>query len=80
MSNIGNRDKDVQYWLEQSNLSGLYHQDAEDVILQMERDEILDKESFRYLEKIVRKDISIHNRELYTFKVSVKQEYKQYLK
>lgn len=75
-----NRDKDVQYWLEQSNLSGLYHQDAEDVILQMERDEILDKESFRYLEKIVRKDISIHNRELYTFKVSVKQEYKQYLK
>ena len=46
----------------------------------MEKDEILNKESFRYLEKIVRKEISIDNRKLYTFKVSVKQEYKQYLK
>ena len=75
-----NRDKDVQYWLEQSGLSRLYHQDAEGLILEMEKDEILDKESFRYLEKIVRKEISIDNRKLYTFKVSVKQEYKQYLK
>ena len=48
--------------------------------MKLEKEERLTNESFRYLEKIVRKDISIHNRELYVFKVSVKQEYKKYLK
>ena len=73
------RDKDVQFWEEQSDLSQLYHNSAEDMILQLEKENKLDGESFRYLEKIVRQDISIRNRNLYTFKVSVKSEYKKYL-
>ena len=77
---IFSRDKDVQFWEEQSNLNQLYHNSAEDMILQLERENKLDGESFKYLEKIVRKDISIHNRNLYTFKVNVKSEYKKYLK
>ena len=48
--------------------------------MKLEREEKLTNESFRYLEKIVRTEISIHNRELYVFKVSVKPEYKKYLK
>ena len=73
------RDKDVQFWEEKSDLSQLYHNSAEDMILQLEKENKLDGESFRYLEKIVRQDISIRNRNLYTFKVSVKSEYKKYL-
>jgi|TARA_R100000084_G_scaffold109439_1_gene76822 hypothetical protein len=75
-----NRDKDVKYWLEKSELSELYHSSAEDMIMKLEKEEKLNSESFRYLEKTVRKEISIHNRELYVFKVSVKPEYKKYLK
>ena len=74
-----NRDKDVKYWLEKSNLCDLYHMSAEDMIMHLEQDDKLNGESFRYLERIVRRDISIHNRELYVFKVSVKPEYKKYL-
>ena len=74
-----NRDKDVQFWEERSNLDQLYHHSAEGMILWLEKENKLDGESFRYLEKIVRQDISIHNRDLYTFKVSVKSEYKKYL-
>lgn len=74
------RDKDVQFWEEQSDLSTLYHSSAEDMILDLEKENKLDRESFKYLEKIVRKDITINNRNLYTFKVSVKPEYKKYLK
>ncbi len=75
-----NRDKDVKYWIDKAELNTLYHNSAEDMILKLEKEEKLDSESFKYLEKIVRKDISIHNRELYVFKVSVKPEYKKYLK
>lgn len=75
-----NRDKDVKYWLEKAELSELYHSSAEDMIMKLEKEEKLNNESFRYLEKIVRTEISIHNRELYVFKVSVKPEYKKYLK
>lgn len=75
-----NRDKDVQFWEEQSDLSTLYHNSAQDMILQLEKSNKLSNESFRYLEKVVRKDIRISNRDLYVFKVSVKPEYKKYLK
>jgi|9_EtaG_2_1085328.scaffolds.fasta_scaffold06953_2 hypothetical protein len=74
------RDKDVKYWMEKAELSELYHSSAEEMIMKLEEEEKLTSESFRYLERIVRKDISIHNRELYVFKVSVKPEYKKYLK
>lgn len=75
-----NRDKDVQYWLEQSCLEDYYHMSAQDMILHLEEKEKLDSNSFRYLEPIVRKEISIHNRDLYVFKVQVKPEYRKYLK
>ena len=50
------------------------------MIKYLEEEEYLDSESFRYLEPIVRKEITISNRELYTFKVQVKEEYRKYLK
>ena len=50
------------------------------MILWLESKGKLDTVSFRYLEPIVRKEISIHNRDLYTFKVAVKKEYQKYLK
>ena len=50
------------------------------MILWLEENEKLDKVTFRYLEPIVRREISIQNRDLYTFKVAVKKEYQKYLK
>jgi hypothetical protein len=52
----------------------------QDMILWLEEQEKLCRITFRYLEPLVRKEISIHNRDLYTFKVAVKKEYQQYLK
>ena len=75
-----NRDKDVQYWLDKSKFNDYYHKNAEEMIKVLEEEEVLTGESFRYLEPIVRKEISINNRELYTFKVQVKEEYRKYLK
>ena len=75
-----NRDKDLQYWLKESNFSSLMRRSAQDMILWLEEKELLNKTYFKYLEPIVRQEISIHNRDLYVFKVSVKKEYQQYLK
>ena len=47
------------------------------MILSLEQKNMLDKENFRYLEPIVRKEVTIQNRELYTFRVEVKPEYKK---
>ena len=74
-----NRDKDIQYWLDKSNFGEFYHKNAQDMILWLEENDLLNKESFRYLEPMCRKEISIHNRDLYVFQVSVKKEYKKYL-
>jgi len=75
-----NRDKDMNYWMDKSNFNSYGRKDAEDMIKELEEKECLDGESFRYLEPIVRKEISINNRELYTFKVQVKEEYRKFLK
>jgi hypothetical protein len=75
-----NRNKNLQYWMEQVNFTDLYYRTAEQMILWLEENELLDRISFKYLEPIVRKDISIRNRDLYVFKVSVKKEYQKYLK
>ncbi len=75
-----NRDKDLQYWLKESNFSSLMRKSAQDMILWLEDRELLNKTNFKYLEPIVRQEISIHNRDLYVFKVSVKKEYQKYLK
>mgnify|MGYP003639036260 FL=1 len=74
------RDKDVQYWIKESLFNYFYKTSAQDMIFWLERNEKLNIVSFRYLEPIVRREISISNRELYTFNVSVKKEYQQYLK
>ena len=75
-----NRDKDMNYWMDKSNFNKYGRATAEDMIQYLEEEECLDSESFRYLEPIVRKEIVISNRELYTFKVQVKEEYRKYLK
>ena len=75
-----NRDKDLQYWIDVSNFERFGRKSAQDMILWLEEEGKLNKTSFRYLEPIVRKEISIHNRDLYTFKVAVKKEYQKYLK
>jgi len=75
-----NRDKDLQYWLKESNFTTFYRKSAQDMILWLEDRDLLCKTTFRYLEPIVRSEISIQNRDLYTFRVAVKKEYQQYLK
>ena len=75
-----NRNKDVQYWKNASRIDDYYHRTALEQIQWMEEEKVLNKESFKYLESIVRKEIRIDNRDLYVFKVSVKPEYKKYLK
>mgnify|MGYP003148351862 CR=1 FL=1 len=75
-----NNEKDVKYWIENSKIEDFYHKSAEDMILWLKNHGKLDRKSFKYLEPICRKEICIDNRELYTFKVEVKPEYKEYLK
>lgn len=75
-----NRNKDVQYWLGASNFMKMHNMNAERMIQWLEKEELLSSENFRYLEPIVRKEITIYNRDLYVFKVEVKPEYRKYLK
>ena len=75
-----NRNKDIQYWVDKSNYDRFARFSAQDMILWLEQEDKLDASSFRYLEPMVRKEISIHNRDLYVFKVEVKPEYRKYLK
>ena len=75
-----NRDKDIQYWLEQSNFNKFSRKSAQDMILWLEVNEKLNSTSFKYLEPTVRQEIHISNRDLYVFKVQVKPEYLKYLK
>ena len=75
-----NRNKDIQYWMDQSDFNRLSRNTAEDMILILENEGKLSKIVFRYFEPICRKDIQIYNRNLYTFKVNVKKEYLKYLK
>lgn len=75
-----NRNKDVQYWIDQSNFDLYANFNAEAMIAHLEENNLLNKLTFRYLEPICRREISIHNRDLYVFKVNVKKEYLKYLK
>lgn len=75
-----NRNKDIQYWIDKSNFDRFARFSAQDMILWLEQEDRLDPTSFRHLEPLVRKEISIHNRDLYVFKVEVKPEYRKYLK
>ncbi|MCH9716563.1 MAG: hypothetical protein K0U52_05685 [Gammaproteobacteria bacterium] len=75
-----NRNKNLQYWMDQVDFPSLYYRSAQEMILWLEENELLDGIYFKYLEPLVRKEISISNRDLYVFKVSVKKEYQKYLK
>ena len=74
------RNKDVLYWLDKHQCSYLSRMTAEDAIKHFEQEGILDSRCFRALEVECRKEIHISNRELYTFKVQVKPEYRKYMK
>lgn len=74
-----NRNKDIQYWMDQSNFNNLSRRSAQDMILNLEQSGELCKTTFKYFEPICRKDIQIYNRDLYVFKVSVKKEYLKYI-
>ena len=74
-----NRNKDVQYWLEKYDIYSLSNCNAERAIKYFEERGQLDSRCFRALEVLCRKEIQIQNRELYTFKVQVKPEYRKYM-
>jgi len=74
-----NRNKDVMYWMDKHNISYLSRLNAEQAIKHFEEKDILDSRCFRALEVKCRQEIQIHNRELYTFKVQVKPEYRKYM-
>ena len=73
-------NKDLNYWIKQSRWEDFYNRDAQDMVLWLEEQGLLCSKYFRYLEPLVRKEISIQNRDLYVFKVSVKKQYRKYLK
>jgi len=75
-----NRNKDVLYWMEKHDIYDLAQKNAEQAIKYFEDRDILDSKCFRALEVKCREEIQIHNRELYTFKVQVKPEYRKYMK
>ncbi len=77
--NVG-RNKDLKHYIDASKMYRNYCMNAEGKILDLEEKGELTRESFRFLEKICREEISITNRELYVFKVNVKKEYRKYLK
>ena len=74
-----NRNKDVQYWIEKYNIERLSRLNAEEAIKHFEELGQLDSRCFKSLEVQCREQIQIHNRELYTFKVQVKPEYRKYM-
>jgi len=74
------RDKDVNYWMEKANISRLRDLSAEGMIKWLDKRDLLDTTTFRYLEPICRKEIYISNRELYVFQCQVRPEYRKYLK
>ena len=63
-----------------SNIDKYSDMVAEEMIIWLKQNNLLTSRAFRYLEPIVRKEISISNRDLYVFKVAVKPEYREYLK
>ena len=74
-----NRNKDVMYWMDKHNICHLSRRNAEEAIKYFEERDMLDSRCFRALEVKCREEIQIHNRELYTFKVQVKPEYRKYM-
>ncbi len=74
------RNKDLKNWLDKSQLYNFKNYTAHNMLAYLERNNLLNSEYFQFFEPKIRKNIRIINRDFYTFKVSVKEEYKKYLK
>lgn len=74
-----NRNKDVMYWMDKHDIYNLSRKNAEEAIKYFDEKGELDSRCFKSLEVKCREQIQIHNRELYTFKVQVKPEYRKYM-
>ena len=74
-----NRDKDVQSWLNDIKAHKFYNSNSSYLIRYFDSIGMLTKEGFRYLEKKARSRIEINNRDIYSFTVKIKDEYKKYL-
>jgi len=74
------RNKDVKYWYNVSNINHLHSLCAEEAIEYFIQEGVMDRDNFKLLEPICREEIYISNRELYSFTVQVKPEYRKYLK
>ena len=74
-----NRNKDVMYRMDKHDIYNLSRKNAEEAIKYFDEKGELDSRCFKSLEVKCREQIQIHNRELYTFKVQVKPEYRKYM-
>jgi|TARA_R110000744_G_scaffold195378_1_gene314392 hypothetical protein len=74
------RNKDVKYWYNVSGINELAYFNAEEALKFFISKDVMDKDNFKILEPICRSEIYISNRELYSFTVQVKPEYRKYLK
>lgn len=75
-----NKDKDVKNWIHDSRVRLFYSGKIVEAIQHYHNNNILTNEGFRYLEQQARQNIHITNRELYNFKVVLKDEYRKYYK
>jgi hypothetical protein len=73
------RDKDARNWIKESGVYDWYHSPSF-IIEQYHKRGVLTNEGFKYLELKNREDVSIQGGSIYNFKVSLKEEYKKYLK
>lgn len=74
------RNKDLEWWKEKAKLNTLESKNAEQAIQYFEQHGVLDSRNFKMLEPLCREEIHISNRELYSFTVQVKPEWRKYLK
>jgi len=72
-----NKDKDCKGWF--INLGVWDRMKTENLIIALHQQDKLTKESFKFLEKKSREKIKIYNREIYSFKVNIKDEFKKYI-
>ena len=74
------RNKDLDWWKDKAKTQLLYRKNAEQAITYFEQHGVLDSRNFKMLEPLCREEINLHNRELYSFTVQVKPEWRKYLK
>lgn len=78
---FGTRNKDLRHWFNYMNADRYDRQEPEDFINYYHDTDILTTKGFKFMEPLCRKEIRIHNRELYVFKVEIKPEFREkYLK